>query len=286
MSLDQRRKAWAVRLACVAAGSMAAAGVLVAPALAQDSGSASSGLPGMAPPASPNFAPPRINPAAGETVGVAQPVIITFDAPVTDHATAERAIRISSTPVVPGHFYWFGDKQVRWRPDQFWPANTDVTVQAGGSNSTYHVGDEFIATADDSTHMITVTRNGEVVKSMPTSMGKQGHETPNGTYFVGERLEKMIMDSATYGVPNDGPGGYKLEVHYATRIANNGIFIHAAPWSLAQQGHSDTSHGCLNVSDDNAKWYMDNAKKGDPVIVKNTKGPTLSAYDGYGDWNM
>jgi len=292
MRFDQRRKAWAVRLACVAAGTIAVATTAVTPAQADPigSGSAIPGTPttapgGFTPLAAPNFAPPQINPSSGETVGVAQPVIITFADPVRDHIAAQQAIRVTSTPAVSGHFYWFGNKQVRWRPDQFWAANTNITVEAGGSTSHYRVGDAFIATADDATHRIIVTRNGKVVRTMPTSMGKPGHETPNGTYFTGDKYENMIMDSATYGVPSTAEGGYKLEVWYATRIANNGIFIHAAPWSVAQQGSSDVSHGCLNVSTENAQWYYNNVHKGDPVIVRNTKGGVLNAYDGYGDWN-
>ncbi|MEV2221441.1 L,D-transpeptidase [Nocardia vinacea] len=232
-----------------------------------------------------NFAPPSISPGDGETVGVAQPVIINFQEPVTDHATAEQAIKITSSNPAPGHFYWFSDKQVRWRPNEFWPANTDVTVEAGGTRTAYRIGDAFITTADDDTHTITITRNGEEIMTMPTSMGKTKHETPNGTYFVGEQLRKMTMDSSTYGVPTTDPEGYKVEVEYATRISNSGIFVHAAPWSVAQQGVSNASHGCLNVSTENAKWFFENAKKGDPVIVQNTKGGTLNARDGYGDWN-
>ncbi|WP_405134141.1 Ig-like domain-containing protein [Nocardia sp. NBC_01388] len=232
-----------------------------------------------------NFAAPNISPGDGDVVGVAQPVIINFKDPVSDHAGAEKAIRITSTNKVDGHFYWMGDKQVRWRPEDFWPSGTKVTVEGGGTKVAYEIGDEFIATADDSTHQIVVTRNGEVVKTMPTSMGKTGHETPNGTYIVSERNRKMIMDSSTYGVPTTDPQGYKLEVEYATRMSNSGIFIHAAPWSVAQQGYSNSSHGCLNVSTDDAKWYFDNVKKGDPVVVKNTSGGTFSTSDGWGDWN-
>ncbi|GAB4589943.1 L,D-transpeptidase [Nocardia sp. IFM 10818] len=232
-----------------------------------------------------NFTAPNITPGDGEVVGVAQPVIISFKEPVTDHAAAEKAIRITSTNKVDGHFYWMGDKQVRWRPESFWPAGSQITVEAGGTKVAYEIGDEFIATADDTTHQITVTRNGEVVRVMPTSMGKVGHETPNGTYIVSERNRKMIMDSSTYGVPVTAPEGYKLEVEYATRMSNSGIFVHAAPWSVAQQGKSNSSHGCLNVSTEDAKWFQENVKRGDPVIVINTNGGTLNPADGYGDWN-
>ncbi|MBF6164542.1 L,D-transpeptidase [Streptomyces gardneri] len=268
--------------------AIATAGVLlVAPAHAEPIPGIGTGSAAAATEPTPqaNFAPPSINIADGEVVGVAQPIIITFKEPVTDHATAEKAIQITSSKPVPGHFYWRGDKQVRWRPNDFWPDNTDVQVQAGGTTSSFRIGDAFVATADDETHTITVTRNGEVVREMPTSMGKPKHETPNGIYIVGEQQRKMIMDSSTYGVPITDPEGYKLEVEYATRISNSGIFVHAAPWSVAQQGVSNASHGCLNVSTEDGKWFFENARRGDPVIVQNTQGGTLSASDGLGDWN-
>ncbi|MFE6863481.1 Ig-like domain-containing protein [Nocardia sp. NPDC057668] len=242
--------------------------------------------PGASSPLPPaDFTAPNISPGDGEVVGVAQPIIINFKEPVGDRAAAEKAIRITSTNKVDGHFYWRSDSQVRWRPENFWPAGSKVTVKAGGTETAYEIGDEFIATADDATHQIVVTRNGEVVRTMPTSMGKKGHETPNGTYIVSEKNRKMIMDSSTYGVPITAPEGYKLEVEYATRMSNSGIFVHAAPWSVAQQGVSNASHGCLNVSTEDAKWFQENVKKGDPVLVQNTAGGTLSTSDGWGDWN-
>ena len=58
-------------------------------------------------------------------------------------------------------------------------------------------------------------------------------------------------------------------------MSYSGIFFHSAPWSVGQQGYSNTSHGCLNLSPANAKWVYDNTKRGDIVIVKNTVGGTL-----------
>ncbi len=54
---------------------------------------------------------------------------------------------------------------------------------------------------------------------------------------------------------------------------------------MQQQGHSNVSHGCLNVSTEDGRWFFENAKKGDPVIVQNTAGGILSGADGLGDWN-
>jgi lipoprotein-anchoring transpeptidase ErfK/SrfK len=284
-------------LAIVAAGALATVSAAAAPLwpggpdvgtapLVQSPQPAPGAVPMQNPPPLPkaNFAAARISPGDGDVVGVAEPIFVTFTAPVTDHATAEKAIRITSTTPVKGHFYWYGDKQVRWRPENFWPAHDNITVQAAGTKVAYTVGDEVITTADDATHQVTITKNGQVIKTMPTSMGKKGHETPNGIYYVGEKNRKMIMDSATFGVPDTAPGGYKVPVEYASRLADNGIFLHAAPWSVAEQGNSDASHGCLNVSTDDAKWFFENSRKGDPVIVKNSTG-IASHSDGMGDWD-
>lgn len=236
-------------------------------------------------PAPANFSDPAISPSGGEVVGVAQPIVIRFDEAIGDRDAALRAIEVTTNPSVPGHFYWINDTQVRWLPNEFYPAHTQVTVEAGGSKAEFSTGDSIITTADDSTKQITVTRNGEVVRTMPTSMGKVGHETPNGTYIVGERFRDMYMDSSTYGVPVDSEEGYRTYVEYATRISYSGIFVHAAPWSESQQGYSNTSHGCLNVSTEDGKWFFENAQKGDPVVIVNTDGGTLSGSDGLGDWN-
>ena len=69
--------------------------------------------------------PPSFNPTNGSMVGVAKPIIINFQRPIADRPMAEQAIHISSIPPVPGKFYWMSDTQVRWRPLDFWPADTD-----------------------------------------------------------------------------------------------------------------------------------------------------------------
>lgn len=223
-------------------------------------------------------------PNNGDVVGVAQPIVVVFAKPVTDTKAAEKAVKITTSKPVPGHFYWYTGQQLRWRPNQFWPANTAVNVNAGGTKWSFRVGDAFVATADDATHTLTVTRNGVVERTMKMSMGKTKHETKNGTYYVSEKFQKMVMDSSTYGVPATSAEGYKLDVFWATRISNNGTFIHAAPWSVGDQGKRNVSHGCINVSPNDARWYFEQSHQGDPVIVKNSAGGTYKDYDGYDDW--
>ena len=231
------------------------------------------------------FLPPAFNPVNGSTVGVAKPIYITFQRPIADRQMAQDAIRISSNPPVPGKFYWMSDTQVRWRPIDFWPAGTAVNIDAAGTTSSFRVGDALVATIDDKTHQMQVSRNGKLEKTFPVSLGKPGYETPNGTYYVLEKFTDIIMDSSTYGVPVNSPEGYKLKVQNAVRIDNSGIFVHSAPWSVADQGKRNVSHGCPNLGPANAQWFFDNFGSGDPVVVKNSVG-THNKNDGSQDWQM
>jgi lipoprotein-anchoring transpeptidase ErfK/SrfK len=226
-----------------------------------------------------------VNPSNGSTVGVGKPIIVNFAAPITDRPAAENAIHISSDPAVPGKFYWMNDRQVRWRPLDFWPAHTTVNVDAAGTKSSFTTGDALIATADNNTHQMTITRNGNVEQTFPMSMGKPGHDTPDGTYYVQDKSYDVVMDSETYGVDNESPDGYRLHVKLAVQIDNSGNYVHSAPWSVADQGTRNVSHGCINISPDNAKWFFDNFGIGDPIVVTNSVG-SYTQNDGGQDWQL
>ena len=225
-----------------------------------------------------------VYPTGGETVGVAQPVMITFDRPVADRAAAEAAVGIRSAPGVDGKYYWVSDTELRWRPHEFWPAATAVTVWAGGAEHTFRTGDAVVSTYDDNTHEVTVTRNGEVVRVMKASAGRAAYPTYNGIYYNGWRAREVHMNSATWGLAKDA-GGYDTVVQDGVRLSYDGIFIHSAPWSVADQGVRNVSHGCINLSPEDAAWYYDNTGNGDPFIVVNGPGKHFGAFDGQGDWN-
>ncbi|BBY31507.1 L,D-transpeptidase [Mycolicibacterium sediminis] len=239
-------------------------------------------LPYLGPPV---FAPPTFNPVNGSMVGVAKPIVINFQRPIVNRALAEQAVHVSSTPPVPGKFYWMSSTQLRWRPVDFWPANSTITIDAGGTKSSFRTGDALVATIDNATLQMEVMRNGALEKTIPVSLGKPGYETPNGTYYVLEKFADMVMDSSTYGVPINSAEGYKLKVQDAVRINNAGIFVHGAPWSVGDQGKRNVSHGCPNLSPANAQWFYDNFGSGDPVVVKNSIG-VYDENDGAQDWQM
>ncbi|UUO03373.1 Ig-like domain-containing protein [Mycolicibacterium novocastrense] len=247
-----------------------------------------------------NLTMPYVLPNNGEVVGVGQPVAVRFDENITNRVAAQKAIKIKTDPPVEGAFYWLNNQEVRWRPANYWKPGTkvDVAVNTYGVDlgdglfgqenvsTSFTIGDEVITTVDDSTKTLTVKRNGEVVKTMPVSMGKNSTPTNNGVYIVGDRRSHMVMDSSTYGVPVNSANGYRTEVDWATQISYSGIYVHAAPWSVGSQGYSNVSHGCINVSTSNGRWFHDNSKRGDVVEIINTVGSTLPGTDGLGDWNI
>jgi lipoprotein-anchoring transpeptidase ErfK/SrfK len=247
-----------------------------------------------------NLTMPYALPNDGEVVGVGQPVAIRFDENIGDRLAAQRAIKITTSPAVEGAFYWLSNREVRWRPQNYWRPGTTVDVQVGtygvdlgdglfgqdDAATRFTVGDEVLAIADDATKTMTVRINGQVAKSMPISMGKDKSPTDNGAYIIGDRYSFLIMDSSTYGVPVNSPDGYRTEVEWATQMSYSGIYVHSAPWSVGSQGRSNVSHGCLNVNPANALWFYDTTKRGDIVEVVNTVGPTLPGTDGLGDWNI
>lgn len=211
----------------------------------------------------------RVQPATGSTVGVAHPVIVTFAAPVAESARAgvESTIKITAPADPTGRFEWLDDHTVQFVPTEFWPAHSQITGSVGAVPLNFETGAAVLGVASISKHTFTVSIDGAVARTMPASMGKPKHPTPVGSFTVLEKQNPVVMDSRTIGIPLNDPEGYKLTVNYAVRITWGGVYVHSAPWSVGQQGYSNVSHGCINISPDNAAWYYNTVGVGDPVIV-------------------
>lgn len=241
-----------------------------------------------------------LGPLDGATVGVAQAVTIRFDTAIQDTKAVEDLIEVETSNGTDGAFFWLDPYEVRWRPKEYWEPGTEVSVKAniyghemgkglyGAQDSETHftIGDKVEAVVDNGDKTLRVYANDELVKEFPVSLGTDNvHDTPNGTYVVGDEHEKLTMDSRTYGLALDA-GGYVTPVDYATQLSYSGIYVHSAPWAIGALGSYNQSHGCINASYDNAKWFQNYVKRGDPVVVKNTAGGTLTPYDGLGYWNL
>jgi lipoprotein-anchoring transpeptidase ErfK/SrfK len=219
---------------------------------------------------------------------------VYFDDPVADKAAVESHLVVSSSNPTDGSWNWMNDSEVHFRPSQYWPADTKVTLDANlygvdfgdgvwgekDRSVSFTIGAKHLSVADAASHTLKVYDGGTLVQTYPMSAGSSKNPTRNGAHVVTEAYKQITMDSSTFGLAVDAPGGYRADVKYAVRISNNGEFVHAAPWSVGQQGHSNVSHGCINLSTDRANWFFDFSRPGDVVEVKNSVGPNLSAADG------
>jgi lipoprotein-anchoring transpeptidase ErfK/SrfK len=228
-------------------------------------GSVATGTAAIAPPTPAAVA--SIQPANGAVVGVAHPVIVTFTGPVRNRAAAERTIKISTPNHISGSFDWVETNVVEWKPDGYWPAHSHVGVEVHALSTGFDTGDQVVGVASISAHTFTVSVNGEVLRTMPASMGKPSRPTPMGNYSALSKERTVVMDSRTIGIPLDSSEGYKITASYAVRVTWSGVYVHSAPWSVDSQGYANVSHGCINLSPDNAAWYFDTVHIGDPINV-------------------
>ncbi len=243
---------------------------------------------------------PSFVPVQGQTVGVGMPVIVRFDVPVTDKASIEKHLKVTSQPAQPGAFHWISDNEVHWRPKSYWRPGTDVKVvadiggvPAGGGiygqmdrTTNFHVGDSMVSKVDMNSHEMRVFRNGKLARTIPITTGEQPKfTTRSGVKVIVEKFRHKRMNSETIGIDPSSADGYDLDdVEYAMRVTYSGEFVHAAPWSVGSQGSANVSHGCTGMSTSNAEWLYNQSKVGDVIEYTGTdKGMDLT--NGFGDWN-
>jgi lipoprotein-anchoring transpeptidase ErfK/SrfK len=130
----------------------------------------------------------------------------------------------------------------------------------------FTVGPRHITTIDAKKHRATVTEDGKTVRTMKVSLGKPGDDSYTGVMIAQEKQAAMVMDSATTG----NPGEYRTPTKWNVRMTYSGTFIHSAPWSTGSQGSANVSHGCVNASPSDAKWFYDFTNRGDIIEVTGT----------------
>ncbi|MGI5422509.1 Ig-like domain-containing protein [Actinomadura luteofluorescens] len=224
-----------------------------------------------------------MSPLDGETVGVGMPVQLLLSRPVSTKAgkvAVEKALEVRMSKPVEGAWSWVGDKEVDFRPRDYWPSGQKVEVVAhlaglkagegmyGMKDRSvgFTVGPRHITTVDAKKHRATVTDGGRTVRTMKVSLGKPGHDSYSGTMIAQEKAAHIVMDSATTG----DPGEYRIPTKWNVRLTYSGTFVHSAPWSTDAQGNDNVSHGCVNASPGDAKWFFDFTNRGDVVKVTGT----------------
>lgn len=246
---------------------------------------------------------PAVSPLSGMTVGVGMPIRVYFENPVTDRKAALARMKVTTSVPTVGAWRWFSATEVHWRPKTYWKSGTKVALDTdlrgvslgagtyGSVNADRHVaftiGASHVSIADAKTHRMKVWINGKLTKDFPASLGKEvpGRFTHNGVHVVTDKKASMTMDSTTFGLALDA-GGYRVPVKFATRISNGGEFVHSAPWSVAQQGKENVSHGCVNLAPANAQWFYGISQPGDVVQVTGTPVPLTGKDTDIPDWTI
>lgn len=243
-----------------------------------------------------------VMPLNGETVGVGMPVIVQFDIPVQkkQRALFERKMHVKSKPSVEGSWNWLNEREAHWRPKEYWPAGTKVTVDlrlnglpAGNGiygqkdqKVKFTVGKSVVSTVDVRSHKMQVKINGKLAKTLPVTTGDASHQSRDGVKLVMAKLPTVDMDAASTGVDADAPDYYNIKgVKWALRLTNSGEFIHAAPWSVGSHGNANVSHGCTGLSTSRANWFYHISHRGDPIkYINSSRQPEPG--NGWTDWNV
>ncbi|QXE39094.1 L,D-transpeptidase family protein [Streptomyces sp. GMY02] len=253
----------------------------------------------------------NFTPEDGSTVGVGMPVSINFDKAISDQKAVQEGITVTSSSgqEVVGH--WFNSQRLDFRPEQYWEGNSTVTLKldldgvegAPGvfgvqqKTVTFTIGRNQVSTVDAQSKTMTVTRDGQTVKTIPISSGSPENPTYNGQMVISEKFKETRMNGATVGfTDDDGKGEYDIkDVPHAMRLSTSGTFIHGNYWGAKSIfGSVNTSHGCVGLADvkgagdDNqpAAWFYNNSLIGDVVVVKNSPDKTIKPDNGLNGWNL
>jgi lipoprotein-anchoring transpeptidase ErfK/SrfK len=236
--------------------------------------------------------------ADGQVVGVAAPVIIQFDASISDKASVEKALKVTTEPPVEGSWAWLPDEvggsRVHFRTKEYYPAGTKVSVDAklygvsfgdsayGAQDITlnFAIGRRQLVRAEASSHRIQVITDEGVIMDFPCSYGEADlprNITRSGIHVVTEKYQDFYMTNPAAGYSN-------AHERWAVRISNNGEFIHANPSSSGAQGNTNVTNGCINLSTSDAQQYFGSAIYGDPVEVTGTSVELSYADGDLWDW--
>ncbi len=239
----------------------------------------------------------NLNVQDNQTYGVAMPVIVSFDSeiPKAARAAIQRRLLVETDPPQPGVWSWDANgRQVSYRAPDFWQPGTRIRVRAaldgvpmgGGSygdtdrTASARIADHRIfLEIDNATKQMSVFRDDQLIRKIPVSLGKSSTPTSSGKMVIMEKHESTIFDTT------GSPDPYVVQVEDAQRLTWGGEFIHAAPWSVGDQGRRNVSHGCTNVSSADADWLMRTTRIGDLVTIRGTE-VKLEQGNGWTAWNV
>ncbi|WP_425412608.1 Ig-like domain-containing protein [Micromonospora halophytica] len=231
-----------------------------------------------------------------QTYGTAMPVTVAFDPGIPKEARAavQRRLFVKTDPPQPGTWSWLEDgSQVYYRAPDFWKPGTKISVRSAleglpigkeyvgddDRKATSKIGRQVALEIDNATKQMSVFQDHRLVRKIPVSLGKASTPSSSGKMVIMEKFQQTTFDTRGSADP------YVVDVEDAQRYTWGGEFIHAAPWSEGDQGNTNVSHGCANISSSAADWLMGVTQVGDLITVKGTE-VQLEPGNGWTAWNV
>ncbi|MGI8415031.1 MAG: Ig-like domain-containing protein, partial [Nakamurella sp.] len=164
-----------------------------------------------------------------ETVGVGAPIIVTFTTAITDKAAAQKALKVTTDKGnIVGSWGWVQDEdfsnvghpesQAHFRPKEYWPANTKVTLTAdlqgvnygngwGREDFVRHftIGRSLVMKADVNSFHLVVWKDGAIIRNYPVSYGaetEKNTKTVSGIHIIQEKYPEFTMNNPDFGYSN------------------------------------------------------------------------------------
>ena len=252
--------------------------------------------------------------AADTRVGVGTLPELTFSRDIPNKAVVERHLTVSAksdstgaTQIVPGAWAWQSNRSVMFRPTNFWPGHSTITITSSlnsanlgvaggttlvgtsslGTTYSFKTARSFIGKVNGASDLMTIYIDGVKVKTFKISLGGPDWRTRNGVKVVSTQKEAFkTYKSSSLGI-TDPAQQYSLDAKWNTRMTPSGEFIHSAPWASARLGKYNGSHGCTNMFENDAKWIFDTTIPGDVFVYSNTLGSLAEPGNGAGGlWNV
>jgi lipoprotein-anchoring transpeptidase ErfK/SrfK len=238
--------------------------------------------------------------ADGVQYGVGMPVIAFFSRKIKSAKALQDATKatVDGRPIAGAWYFEYSSYykgypiEGHWRPKNYWPAHSKVhvSIPAKGLSAgrglafddsltlDFYIGARNIAIVNNATHRIVVTSDGKKKFDFPVSLGANNTPTSRGIKVIMEKGVSICMS---------GPGYSECGIKYTQRLTYGGEYLHSAPWNTYNIDHGiNSSNGCTNMHDQDAKALYNFLEVGDVVIYPNANGPAMQLGMGYGDWNI
>lgn len=194
---------------------------------------------------------------------------LVFSEPVSNPEDIDKILTVD--PQVEGGINWLEPNRVEFVPAAPWEHLTDVTVSVkGGPDGLRGIGGGYIESGmigtfttaplkmidvDVSAQTLTLYENGVATESFLASTGLAGTATPLGDYTIYAKITKTDMRGEGYFAP-DVPWVLVFMGDYT---------IHGNYWATAFGQRS--SHGCVGLPVETAKYVFDWTPLGTPVRI-------------------